>query len=139
MQSSDPKPVIRHSTPLRVALLSRVQCSMTNNNGFCTGLSDLLARIHLHSSGLQAIITLSLFYTLSVHRCTLTRILCLHYSYPGNGFTTISLSFQHTHDIFLVESNSFLAISCSCQFRRFDPILFRLLFCTACELPIPTL
>jgi hypothetical protein len=25
-------------------------------------------------------------------------------------------------------TNSFLAISCSCQFRRLDPVLFRLLF-----------
>jgi hypothetical protein len=101
-----------------------------------SGLDDWHTFTHFGSTGNTA---LSLFYTLSVHRWTRTRIVSLHQSYPGNGFITVSLSLQLTHDIFLAQSNFFLAISCSCQFRRLDPTLFRLLFCTptASELPIP--
>jgi hypothetical protein len=52
--------------------------------------------------------------------------------------TDLSLSLQLTYDVYLAQSNSFLAISCSCQFRRLDRTLFRLLFCTpkACVLPV---
>jgi hypothetical protein len=84
---------------------------------------------------------LSLFYKHSVHRYTRIRILSLHQSNPGNGFIAVSLSLQLTHDILLAQPNSFLAIFCSCQFRRQDPILFWLLFSTptASELPIPNL
>jgi hypothetical protein len=42
--------------------------------------------------GLQAIIALSLFYIIPVHRCTRTRILSLRWSYPDNGFIRVSLS-----------------------------------------------
>jgi hypothetical protein len=54
---------------------------------------------------------LLLFYTLSVHRCTYTRILCLHELYPGNGFITVSLWRQITREVFLASSNYLLAIS----------------------------
>jgi hypothetical protein len=90
-------------------ILSRVRGSVTNNNGYWIGWSDLLALIPIHGSGLQTIIALSLFYTLSVHRRTRTRILNFHLSYPANRFITVSL--QRTHDVFLAKSNSFLAIS----------------------------
>jgi hypothetical protein len=59
-------------------ILSRVRGSVTDNNGFWIGWFDLLTLIQLHSSGLQANIALSLFYTFSVHCSTRTRILRLH-------------------------------------------------------------
>jgi hypothetical protein len=54
---------------------------------------------------------LLLFYTLSVHRCTRVMILSPHYSYHGNGFITLSLWLQLTHEVLLAQSNSFLGIS----------------------------
>jgi hypothetical protein len=41
-----------------------------------------------------------------VHRYTRTRILSLHYSYPGNGFIADSLSLQIAHDVFFAPLNS---------------------------------
>jgi hypothetical protein len=46
----------------------------------------------------------------AVHRYTSTIFLGLHYSCPGNGFITLTLSLQITHEVFLAQSNSFLAI-----------------------------
>jgi hypothetical protein len=60
-----------------------------------------LILIHSHSSGLQAIIIVSLFYILS------TSPLHTHLSYPGNGFITVSLI---TCEVSLAPSNPFLAI-----------------------------
>jgi hypothetical protein len=53
---------------------------------------------------------LSLFCTLSTHRYTRIRVLSLHLSYPGNGFITVSLSLQITHEVFFAPPNPFLAI-----------------------------
>jgi hypothetical protein len=80
------------------------------------GFIDAYTFIQLGTTGNYSAI--AILDTLTIHRCTRTRILSLHYSYPCNGFITVSLSLQLTHDVFLVQSNFFLAISCSCQFRR---------------------
>jgi hypothetical protein len=53
---------------------------------------------------------LSLFPHFTVHRYTRTRILILHYPYPGNGFITVSLLLQITHEASFAQPNSFLAI-----------------------------
>jgi hypothetical protein len=45
----------------------------------------------------------------TVHRYTRTKVLSLHWSYPGNGFITVSMSVQFTH--IFTQSDSFLAIS----------------------------
>jgi hypothetical protein len=47
----------------------------------------------------------------TVHRYTRTRVLFLQKSHPGNGFITVSLSLQITHEVFFSPPNSFLAIS----------------------------
>jgi hypothetical protein len=67
--------------------------------------------IHSHKSGLQVIQRYRRLTHFTAHRCIRTRILSLHKPYPGNGFITISLSFQITHEVFLAQPNSFLAIS----------------------------
>jgi hypothetical protein len=46
----------------------------------------------------------------TVQYYTHTRVLSLHWSYPGNGFITVSLSLQITHEVFFSHSNSFLTI-----------------------------
>jgi hypothetical protein len=45
-----------------------------------------------------------------VHRYTRTRVLCLHKSYPGNGFIIVSLSLKITREPFFSQPNFFLAI-----------------------------
>jgi hypothetical protein len=62
-------------------------------------------------SGLQAIQRHRRFTHYTAHHYSCTRFLRFHYSYPGNGFITVSLSLQITYEIFLSESNSF-----SCHF-----------------------
>jgi hypothetical protein len=46
----------------------------------------------------------------TLHRYTRTSVLSLHKSHPGNGFITISLSFQIRHGVFFSQPNSFLPI-----------------------------
>jgi hypothetical protein len=97
---------------------------------------DLLTLIHSHSSGPQAIQR----YRYSTHfQFTVAHALGFSVFTSRILATDLPLSLQLTYGVFLVQSNYFLAISCSCQFRRLDPTLFRLLFCTptASELPIP--
>jgi hypothetical protein len=67
--------------------------------------------IHSHNSGLQATQRCRWSTFFAVHRYTKTRVLSLHQSYPGNGFITVSLSGQTTHEVCFSEPNSFLAIS----------------------------
>jgi hypothetical protein len=67
--------------------------------------------LYIHNSGLQGIQRYCYSTHFPVHRCTRIRILSLHLSYPGNGFITVSLSFQITHEVFFSQSNSFLAIT----------------------------
>jgi hypothetical protein len=62
------------------------------------------------NSGLQAIIALPLFLHFTDHRYIRTRFLSLHWSYPGNGFITVSLSLQITHEDLFAPPNSFLAM-----------------------------
>jgi hypothetical protein len=47
---------------------------------------------------------------LTVHRHTCTSVLGLHWPYPDNGFITVLLSLQITHEVFFEPPNSFLAI-----------------------------
>jgi hypothetical protein len=47
----------------------------------------------------------------TVQRFTRTRVLSLHWSNPGNGFITFSLSLQITYEFFFAPPNSFLAIN----------------------------
>jgi hypothetical protein len=60
----------------------------------------------------------------TVHRYTRTSVLSLHYSYPGNGFITVSLSLQITHEVLFSSLIPFLTLFCNCQFRRLDSIQF---------------
>jgi hypothetical protein len=46
----------------------------------------------------------------TVHRYTRTRVLSLHYSYPSNGFITVSLALQLTHEALFSSPNSSRAI-----------------------------
>jgi hypothetical protein len=70
---------------------------------------DLLTP-YTHNSGLQAVQCYHWSAHFTVHRYTLTRILCLHYSYSGNRFITVSLTLQITYEVFFSQTNSFLAI-----------------------------
>jgi hypothetical protein len=72
---------------------------------------DLLHLIHSHSSGLQDIQLYCYSTHFPVHRCTRTRILSLHELYPGYRFITVSLALEITCEVFMSQSNSFLAIS----------------------------
>jgi hypothetical protein len=65
--------------------------------------------IHSHNSRVQVMQRYSTHFP--VHRYTRTRVLSLHLSYPDNGFITVSLSLRLTHEVFLAQSNYFLAIS----------------------------
>jgi hypothetical protein len=62
----------------------------------------------LGSTGNYSATAISTNFT--VLRYTRTRILSLRFSYPGNGFITVSLSLQITYEFFLSRPNSFLAI-----------------------------
>jgi hypothetical protein len=75
-----------------------------------SGLDDWIFwhLIHTHNSGLQVIQCYCYSTHFIIHRCTHTRVLSLHWSYPGNGFTTVSLSSFHS----LI---SFLPLFCNCQ------------------------
>jgi hypothetical protein len=46
----------------------------------------------------------------TVHSFTRTRVLSLHYSYPGNGFISVSLSLKITYEDFFSQTNSYNAI-----------------------------
>jgi hypothetical protein len=61
--------------------------------------------------GLQAIQRYRWSTHFAVHRYTRTRVLSLQWSHAGNGFITVSLSLQITHEVFFAPYNSFLAIS----------------------------
>jgi hypothetical protein len=52
---------------------------------------------------------LLLFPHSTVHRYTRISVLSLHQSHPGNGFSTVSLPLQITHEVF-TPPNSFFAI-----------------------------
>jgi hypothetical protein len=112
-------------------ILSRVRGSVTNNNGFWIGWLDLLTLIHLQRSGLQAIVVLSLFYTLSVHCCTHT----LGFSVFTGHILAMDLSqlwsLQLTHYVFLAQFNSFLTNSKdSTEFSsQYCSVLLQLLNC----------
>jgi hypothetical protein len=87
---------------------------------------DLLHHIHSHNSGLQAIQRPLYSSHFTVHRYTRTSVLCLHESYPGNGFITVLLSLQITHEVFFSPTNSLVAISSqspSTAISRTNPIL----------------
>jgi hypothetical protein len=57
----------------------------------------------------------------TVHRYTCTKV---QHSYPGNGFITVSLSLQITHEVFLSQPNFFVANSKhSTQFNCYAPKL----------------
>jgi hypothetical protein len=64
------------------------------------------------------------FTHFTVHRCTHIRILSLHYSYPGNGLITVSLSLQITHEVSLHRQILFLQLFCNCKFWRLDSVQF---------------
>jgi hypothetical protein len=71
---------------------------------------------------------LLLIYTLTVHRCTRSRVLSLHYPYLDNGFITVSLPLQITQEVIFSESNPFLAISVtadSFEFQAHLPVGWR--------------
>jgi hypothetical protein len=59
-----------------------------------------------HISGLQTIQRYRWYTHTTVHRCTHTRVLSLHWSYPGNGFITVSLSLQIRHVVFFAPPSS---------------------------------
>jgi hypothetical protein len=88
--------------------------------------------IHSHSSGLQAIIALSLFYTLYIS--------LLHKLYGSQVFTShllatdfsVSLSLQIKHEVFFAPPYSFLAISSRSPSTAISRT--RLLFCTPSRL-----
>jgi hypothetical protein len=67
--------------------------------------------IYSHNSGLQAIQRYRRCTHFTIHRYTHTRNLSLHYSYPGNGFITVSLSLQITHENLFPPPNSFFHYS----------------------------
>jgi hypothetical protein len=74
-----------------------------------------------------------------VHLSTRIRILSLHQSSPGNRFITVSLALQTTHEVFLAQSNSFLATSSRSPWTAIsrtwpNSIPSRLLFPTPCPL-----
>jgi hypothetical protein len=78
-------------------------------DGFWIGWLDLLTP-YSHNSGLQAIQRFRCSTHFTVRRCTRTRILSLHWSYPGNGFITLPLLLQITHGVFFAQPDFFLAI-----------------------------
>jgi hypothetical protein len=79
--------------------------------------------LHIHNLELQAIQRYCWSTYFTVHRYTRTRVLCLHQSHPRNGFITVSLSLQITHEVFFSQPNSFLfPLFCNCQFRRLNAI-----------------
>jgi hypothetical protein len=71
--------------------------------------------LYIHNSGLQAIQRYRYSTHFAIHRCTRTRILSHHYSYPGNGLITVSLSLRITYEVFLSSLLTFLPLICSCQ------------------------
>jgi hypothetical protein len=79
-------------------------------NWGCSAKAKKKKKIHSHISGLQAIQRYRYSAHFPVHRFTRTKILSLHQSYPGNGYITVSLSFQTTHEDFFSQPNSFLTI-----------------------------
>jgi hypothetical protein len=55
--------------------------------------------------------TLSLIYTLYKSLGHVLNLLSVHQLYPGNVFTTVSLSLQHTYEVFFAQPIPFLPIS----------------------------
>jgi hypothetical protein len=62
-----------------------------------------------HNSGLQKIQCYRWSTQFTVHCCTSTWVLSLHYSYPCNGSKTVSLSLQITHGVLFAQPNSYIA------------------------------
>jgi hypothetical protein len=108
-------------------------CSFVLNNVMCSGLMcDLETNSGLYLTdtlytqlGTTGKTALSLCPHITVHRYTLTRVLSLHSSYPGNGFIALSLHFQIAHEDFFSWHNYFLAINLqlTTQFNFSDPML----------------
>jgi hypothetical protein len=73
------------------------------------GQLDLLT-LYTHNFGLQAIQHYRWCTHFTVHLYTRTTVLSLHKSYPGNGFITVSLSLQITHEVLFAPLNPFLSI-----------------------------
>jgi hypothetical protein len=67
---------------------------------------------------------LSLFPHLTLHRYTRTRVLSLHYAYPGNGFIIVCHFKSHMKSS-LHRLVPFLPLFCNCQFWRLDSLLQR--------------
>jgi hypothetical protein len=62
-------------------------------------------------------------YPFAVHRCTSTKILSLHYTFPGDGLIAVSLQLQITYEVSFSSLIPVLSLFCSCQFRRLDSSL----------------
>jgi hypothetical protein len=77
-----------------LCILSRV--GVTYRTG--SGLDDwIYCSLYIHNSGPQAIQRYRCSTSFTAYRYAHTRILTLYYSYPDNGFITVSLSLQITH------------------------------------------
>jgi hypothetical protein len=74
---------------------------------FWIGRLDLLTP-YTFSSGLQAIQCYRRSTPFTAHHYTCTKFLSHYYSYPGNGYITVSLSLQITHEVFLSSLIPFL-------------------------------
>jgi hypothetical protein len=110
-------------------ILLPVQGSVTNASKNVFWIGDLLTLIHSQvgtTENYGAIAILHTFQFNVTHALGFSvftnRILATDLS--------VSLSLQLTHIVILAQSNSFLAISCSYQFRRLNPIVFWLPVCT---------
>jgi hypothetical protein len=93
-----------------------------------------LALIRSHNSELQVIQRYRYSTYCPVHHCTSTRVLSLHFSSPSNGFMTVSLALQITHEVYFAPPNSFLAIILQLPIPKSRLDYSRLLLCTLSRL-----
>jgi hypothetical protein len=105
-----------NTTMLILCILSR-----KNRDWYCHVQGWLIRRVldwmigfidtlYIHNSGLQALQSYRCSTHFAIHRYTRTKVLSLRQSYSGNGFITVALSLQITHEVFFAPPNSFLVI-----------------------------